>query len=93
MKKITELKSRNLRQDRNVELVRRMRNGEQLTSFDSQSSWYPPRPTIEKDPSAISKLYGVVAKASKADREAGPQPSKKSIEALDVKDDRLHIAD
>jgi hypothetical protein len=58
MKKVTELRSRNLRHDRNSELVRRMRTGEQLTSFNSQSSWFPPRPIIEKDQGAIHKLYG-----------------------------------
>ncbi len=58
MKKVTELRSRNLRQDRNSELVRRMRNGDTLTSFNSQSSWFPPRPVIEKDPNAIHQLYG-----------------------------------
>lgn len=63
MKKITELRSRNLRQDRNSELVRRMRTGEQLSSFSSQSSWFPPRPMIEKDSDAIKKLYGKAATA------------------------------
>ncbi|MBC7661206.1 MAG: hypothetical protein H7249_16030 [Chitinophagaceae bacterium] len=61
MKKVTELRSRNLRQDRNSELVKRMRTGEQLTSFNSQSSWYPPRPIIEKDQGAIQRLYGKAA--------------------------------
>lgn len=63
MKKVTELRSRNLRTDRNSELVRRMRTGEQLTSFNSQSSWFPPRPIIEKDQGAIHKLYGKAATA------------------------------
>lgn len=63
MKKVTELRSRNLRQDRNSELLRRMRTGEQLTSFNSQSSWFPPRPIIEKDQGAIHKLYGKTATA------------------------------
>ena len=63
MKKVTELRSRNLRHDRNSELVRRMRTGEQLTSLNSQSSWFPPRPIIEKDSDAIHKLYGKAATA------------------------------
>lgn len=58
MKKVTDFKSRNLRRDRNSELLRRMRNGEQLSSFNSYASWYPPRPTIEKDKNALEKLYG-----------------------------------
>ncbi len=65
MKKVTELRSRNLRQDRNSELVRRMRNGDSLTSFNSQSSWFPPRPTIEKDPNAIHQLYGRASNSTK----------------------------
>jgi hypothetical protein len=49
--------SSNLRKAHNAELIRRMMKGESLTSFDSQSSWYPPRPVIEKDPSEIARLY------------------------------------
>jgi hypothetical protein len=44
--------------DRNNELIHRMRAGEVLTSFDSKSSWYPPRPIIEKDVHEIARLYG-----------------------------------
>ncbi|RZA13305.1 MAG: hypothetical protein EOP10_29965 [Proteobacteria bacterium] len=91
MKKITELKSRNLRHDRNSELVRRMRNGEQLTSFNSQSSWYPPRPIIEKDQTAISKLYGRAAKALKPD--ALRYMSEMSIDVQETKDSHLQLAD
>ncbi len=58
MRKVTERRSKSLRKERNSEVVRRMRNGEQLSSFNSQSSWFPPRPVIEKDPSALEKLYG-----------------------------------
>ncbi len=58
MKKATEFKNRSLRRDRNAEVVRRMRNGDQLSSFNSYASWYPPRPTIEKDRGALEKLYG-----------------------------------
>lgn len=48
---------RDLRRQHNQELIRRMRNGESLTSFDSKASWYPPRPIIEKDKEAIERLY------------------------------------
>lgn len=58
MRKITEIRSKSLRKERNNELVRRMRGGEQLSSFNSFSSWFPPRPTIEKDSGALEKLYG-----------------------------------
>ncbi len=58
MKKVSEYKSRNLRRERNSELVRRMRSGESLSSFNAFSSWYPPRPVIEKDSEALHRLYG-----------------------------------
>lgn len=58
-----------LRREHNQDLIRRMRNGESLTSFDSQASWYPPRPTITKDPKAIAKLYGKKAHPVKTDEE------------------------
>jgi hypothetical protein len=47
-----------LRIDRNRELIRRMNAGENLNSFSSASSWFPPRPIIEKDPQALAQLYG-----------------------------------
>lgn len=47
-----------LRKERNADIIRRMNNGEQLSSFNSYSSWFPPRPVIEKDPKAVSELYG-----------------------------------
>ena len=47
-----------LRLDRNKQLIKRMRSGETLTTFSSFSSWFPPRPMIEKDPEAVAKLYG-----------------------------------
>ncbi|MFY7927376.1 MAG: hypothetical protein ACOVS5_00765 [Oligoflexus sp.] len=58
MKKVTELRSKSLRRERNSDLIRRMRNGDQLSSFNSYSSWFPPRPIIEKDQNALEKLYG-----------------------------------
>ena len=47
-----------LRKERNQELVQKMRAGESLSSFDSQASWFPSRPKIEKNLEAIQKLYG-----------------------------------
>lgn len=47
-----------LRDERNAELLRRMRNGESMTSFSSASSWFPPRPVIEKDAKEVARLYG-----------------------------------
>ena len=75
MKKVTEIKSRSLRKERNADLLRRMRNGDQLASFNSYASWFPPRPIIQKDIHALQELYGndvVAMNASQADgREAG----------------------
>ncbi len=53
--------AKDLRLAHNAELIRRMMKGESLTSFDSQSSWYPPRPVIEKDQQEISRLYETAA--------------------------------
>lgn len=47
-----------LRKERNQEILRKMRAGESLTSFDSQASWFPERPKIEKNLEAIQRLYG-----------------------------------
>jgi hypothetical protein len=75
MKKVTEIKSRNLRKERNADLLRRMKNGEQLASFNSYASWFPPRPIIQKDINALQELYGndvVAMNASQVDgRESG----------------------
>ncbi len=46
-----------LRKDRNLELIRRMKKGENLASFDSEASWFPPRPIIKKDIHIMKKLY------------------------------------
>jgi hypothetical protein len=54
------------RKKHNEQLIRRMKSGEPLWSYDSKASWFPPRPIIEKDPEAIKRLYqdGVSAPAS-----------------------------
>ena len=46
-----------LRKQRNEQLLRRMKAGESLWSYDSKASWFPPRPMIEKDKEAIKRLY------------------------------------
>ena len=51
-----------LRTTHNRELIKRMQDGDSLSSFDSQSSWYPPRPILEKDKDAVSRLYGAGSK-------------------------------
>ncbi len=45
------------RKKHNEQLIRRMKSGEALWSYDSKASWFPPRPIIEKDPDAIKRLY------------------------------------
>lgn len=46
-----------MRKKHNQELINKMRNGESLRSFDSQASWFPPRPVLKKDEEAMSRLY------------------------------------
>ena len=58
MKKPVSDKKKDTRRQHNTDLIRRMRNGESLYSFDSTSSWFPPRPIISKDKQAIKQLYG-----------------------------------
>ncbi|WP_141734965.1 hypothetical protein [Oligoflexus tunisiensis] len=85
MKKVTEIKSRNLRKERNADILRRMRNGEQLASFNSYASWFPPRPIIQKDMHALQELYGndVVAMNST------PSESRESSSSMDMMPLRL----
>ena len=75
------------RREHNRDLIRRMRNGEPLTSFDSQSSWFPPRPTIEKDNDAIAKLYGGEPKAKPAKQS---KPLKVDASTVNDKVVKLH---
>lgn len=58
MKSYNFNKVAHFRKERNADLIRRMQSGEQLTSFNSYASWYPPRPIIEKDIKAVRELYG-----------------------------------
>lgn len=58
MKKIDLESRKKSRKEHNSDLIRRMRDNEPLKSFDSQASWFPPRPIIEKDKDAVTRLYG-----------------------------------
>lgn len=58
MKKNQPTDIQTLRTKHNLDLIRRMREGDSLKSFDSRASWFPPRPVIEKDSQALSQLYG-----------------------------------
>jgi hypothetical protein len=59
------------RRDHNKELLRRMNNGESLTTFSNASSWFPPRPVIEKDRKLMVKLYGETAIEESTEPEKG----------------------
>ena len=49
------------RRQHNKEILSRMKKGEALTSFNSHTSWFPPRPIVKKDQADMQKLYGVQA--------------------------------
>jgi hypothetical protein len=59
MKMMSNKKADELRRLRNASLLRRMEDGDELTSFNSNASWFPPRPIIKKNNEAIERLYGV----------------------------------
>lgn len=46
------------RKKNNEDLVAKMKAGLPLFSYSNQSSWFPPRPKIQKDEKAIQTLYG-----------------------------------
>ncbi len=46
------------RRHENEDVIRRLKRGESLTRFPITSSWFPPRPIIQKDPKAIAAIYG-----------------------------------
>lgn len=50
-----------IRKEHNLELVRRMQQGDDLCKVDSKASWFPPRPVIKKDEKEVAKLYGQAA--------------------------------
>jgi len=52
-------KARQNRLANNKRLSELVKGGEIIhSSFNSQSSWFPPRPLIEKDKKTMSRLYG-----------------------------------
>lgn len=56
--KVLSLDEQELRRKlHNRKVLKKMNRGEVLNSFDSQSSWFPPRPIIKKDRKALEKLY------------------------------------
>ncbi len=84
-KPISDLNNLNkIRSSHNKELIRRMRNGESLTSFDSQSSWFPPRPIIEKDAEAINRLYSGKAESKRkaTNKTSAPETESKVLKLV-----------
>lgn len=71
-KKIKKLSDR--RKKHNLDLIKRMQDGESLTSFDSSASWFPPRPVIRKDAKALARLY-------KKGKNSGEGEESESLEA------------
>ena len=65
------------RKRHNEQLIRRMKSGEPLWSYDSKASWFPPRPMIEKDPEAIKRLYA----SSKTSTSEYQDPAVRHIES------------
>lgn len=58
MKKLDRLEEVEKKRKRhNEELLKRMAAGDSLKSHDSEASWFPPRPIIEKDEVALKRLY------------------------------------
>ncbi len=50
-------KSSDLREKRNEDILKRMREGDPLTSFDGAASWFPPRPVIQKNSEDMARVY------------------------------------
>lgn len=65
MKKITFNQVRKLRAKRNKELIERMNAGESLSNFSNTNSWFPDRPSVEKDQVAMAKLYNLTNRKPK----------------------------
>jgi hypothetical protein len=61
--KVVDLKKK--RDERNRDIVERMKRGESLTSFNTKNSWFPPRPVIEKNKEVLKLLYEKEDKSDK----------------------------
>lgn len=71
-----------LRKSRNADVLKRMKEGESLNSFDSNSSWFPPRPMVEKDPDAVKKLYGKGTKVLSSQKDEGKSKKLKNSDEV-----------
>jgi hypothetical protein len=45
------------RKERNEDIVKRMKNGEDLSTIERSATWWPPRPIIKKSKKDIEKVY------------------------------------
>ncbi len=84
MNKVEQEKVVELRKKHNQQLIRRMKEGDPLKSFDSFSSWFPPRPIIEKDSDAVKRLYGQKTEVMKSEKKVANGSSK--VVSLGFKD-------
>lgn len=57
MSKLFEIHPKGTRESHNREIIDRMKSGDTLQRYSTQSSWFPPRPVIKKDLRAIETLY------------------------------------
>ena len=72
------------RKKHNEQLIRRMKAGEQLWSYDSKASWFPPRPMIEKDPEAIKRLYKETSKTDSVYSDATVRHIERRLKLVEV---------
>lgn len=68
MKNLFEFHSKGSREKHNQDIIERMKSGDTLQRYTAQSSWFPPRPVIKKDVSAIEMLYGLKDKGGVSSR-------------------------
>lgn len=50
------------RKKKNEDIVKRMREGDTLSSYNSQNIWFPPRPVIKKDKNAMKIIHNDIDK-------------------------------
>ena len=81
MKNISKKRAQELRRERNLNLLRRMVNGDPLTAFNSASSWFPPRPIIKKNAADVELLYGASLDKRLLSAAEGEDPEEKEVSA------------
>lgn len=84
MKKISMLQIHSLRKQRNSHIVERLRNGDSLSSFNSQASWFPPRPLVDKDRDALQRLYGKSSDLAAPAAKSHNEPEGQTAELIEL---------